>query len=136
MVIGGADASHTFKKGGYKMTVSNKEYEKLKNTDCGYIYKKVGYKKYKVKYVSGHKKVKTYKKKYAGVKKVVTCNTYWDSKKKTIKRAKNRYLQLMKQGYILGNIGYKVNYFTGEMRVYVKVYKKVKTYKKIPVYKL
>lgn len=45
MCIGAADATHTFKKGKYKMKVTDKQYKKLKNskpTAHGFIYKKVG----------------------------------------------------------------------------------------------
>ena len=57
MVMGCASASHTFHKGKYKITVSNKQYKKLKKIDGYGISKKVGTKKTK-KWVT--KKVKTY----------------------------------------------------------------------------
>ena len=55
MVMGAASASHTFKKGKYKCTVSDKEYKKIKK---GYeVTKKVGTKKV-TKWTT--KKMKTY----------------------------------------------------------------------------
>jgi len=57
MVMGAASASHTFKKGKYKITISDKQYKKLKKYDGYAISKKVGSVK-KTKWVT--KKVKTY----------------------------------------------------------------------------
>ena len=42
MVVGTASASHTFKKDKYKITVSDKQYKKLKRTDGYGVSKKVG----------------------------------------------------------------------------------------------
>lgn len=53
MIMGTASASHTYKKGKYKCTISNKEYYQMKQGKV--ITKKVGY-KYKWK----TKKMKTY----------------------------------------------------------------------------
>lgn len=67
IMMGTAEASHTFKKGGYKMTVSDKQYKKLKNTPSSsqnWIVKKVG-----------TKIVKTYK--YKTVK-TETYRSYYD----------------------------------------------------------
>lgn len=56
MIIGATSASHTFKKGKYKVTISDKKYNKLKKNFKDY-HKKVGTKKTK-KWVT--KKVKTF----------------------------------------------------------------------------
>lgn len=50
IMMGTAEASHTFKKGGYKMKVTDKQYKKLKNSKSYDVVKKVG-----------TKTVKTYK---------------------------------------------------------------------------
>lgn len=45
MIMGAADATHTFKKGKYKMKVTNNQYNKLKKSKPSqffYIFKKVG----------------------------------------------------------------------------------------------
>lgn len=57
MVMGPVSASHTFYKGKYKITVSNKQYKKLKKVDGYAVSKKVGTVK---KTVWVTKKVKTY----------------------------------------------------------------------------
>lgn len=56
MIMGAASASHTFKKGKYKVTVSDKTYKQIKKGKK-YIDKKVGYKKV-TKWKT--KKMKTY----------------------------------------------------------------------------
>lgn len=59
ILCGAAEASHTFKKGGYKMTVSNKQYNKMKKINDARAYsvtKKVGT---KIKKVYQYKTVKT-----------------------------------------------------------------------------
>ena len=74
MVMGAASASHTFKKGKYKVTVSDKTYKQIKKGDK-VVVKKVGTKKVKVqKYKT--KKVTKYKWKY---KNVVTFKTVYNS---------------------------------------------------------
>ena len=57
MVMGTASASHTFHKGKYKLTVTDKQYKKLKKTEGYAVCKKVGTVK-KTKWVT--KKVKTF----------------------------------------------------------------------------
>lgn len=56
MIIGAASASHTFKKGKYKVKVSDKTYKQIKKGNK-YLVKKVGYKKV-TKWTT--KKMKTY----------------------------------------------------------------------------
>ena len=75
MIMGTASASHTFQKGKYKVTISDKKYNKLKNNFKSY-HKKVGSKKIK-KWVN--KKIKTYETwmdKYGNIYKTKSWNPY------------------------------------------------------------
>ena len=71
VLAGSVSASHTFKKGSYKMTVTDKQYKKLKTVDYYEVFKKVGYKTktvYKYKWVKVSR-VKIYKDNKCSVKK-------------------------------------------------------------------
>lgn len=84
ILCGAAEASHTFKKSGYKMKVTDKQYKKLKNSRNYHIVKKVGTKKiniYKYKTV----KVETFRQyydkygAYKGCKIYTHHNGYWNN---------------------------------------------------------
>ena len=114
MVMGAVSASHTFKKGKYKLTVSDKQYKKLKTKDQYHVSKKVGTVK-KTKWVT--KKVKTYE-------------TWIDS---------NGYLYKSKSWNPYKKVGYKAKYLKSVTKYYSdgditwEYYKVPKTVKK-PVY--
>lgn len=82
ILMGTAEASHTFKKGGYKMKVTDKQYKKLKNSKHYVVSKKVGT---KTKKYYQYKEIKTetyrtyYDKKgyYAGSRVFTHHNGYW-----------------------------------------------------------
>ena len=84
--MGVADASHTFKKSGYKMKVTNKQYYKIKHKKDYGVSKKVGTKKktvYKYKTV----KTETFRSYYDSDGTYTGCNVftyngkYWKSSK-------------------------------------------------------
>ena len=89
ILCGAASASHTFKKGGYKMKVTDKQYKKLKKSKAiygKYIQKKVGTKK-KAKYTYKTVKTETFRSYYdkegwyKGCKVITHHNGYWSNSK-------------------------------------------------------
>ena len=132
MVIGTVSASHTFKSGKYKITLTDKQYKKLKKATNGDYYgvtKKTGkYKTYKVpKYKT--KKVTKYKWKY---KKVLT-SEYWSWNGGSEWKDYNTWEKYTKKGWTwYGTEDKENNYNDGSYYSahYYKLKKKVKVTEK------
>ena len=103
VLCGTASASHTFHKGKYKLTVTDKQYKKLKTIDRYEVFKKVGYKtktiyKYKCVKVA---RIKIYKDKKFSIKK------YADPYKKY--KTVDKPVKIRKQGTTWVYYTYKIH---------------------------
>ena len=118
ILCGTASATHTFHKGKYKMTVTDKQYQKLKTVDYYEVFKKVGYKK-KVTY--GTKTVK-----------LGYIKGHYNKKGKLLYNTVKKYRNGKSTSFKIGQRKYNRNGYTVKITYYGT--KKVKKVTKEPIY--